>query len=148
MKEVKPVKDLFIRPFELKDEEATIRLWQRCGLTRPVNDPRKDIRRKSKVKPELFLVGLIDNKIIASVMGGYEGHRGWMNYVGVDPEYRHRGYGRRMVAAVEEKLLALGCPKINLQVRNTNPEAMEFYKKIGFNVDPVTSMGKRLVNDE
>jgi len=128
-------------------ETAVIALWQRCNLTRPQNNPRKDIERKLKVNPELFLVGLIDGKVVATVMYGYDGHRAWVNYLGVDPAQQKRGLGRQMMDAVEKKVRPLGCPKINLQVRKDNPDALNFYHKIGYKTDEVFSMGKRLVED-
>ena len=85
---------LTIREFQPQDEEAVIALWERCGLVRPWNDPRKDISRKLKVRPDLFLVGITDGKVVATVMAGYDGHRGWINYLSVAPEERRRGYGR------------------------------------------------------
>src|SRR4051794_4812348 len=123
-----------IRSFQSEDEAAVIELWQRCDLVRPWNDPEKDIRRKAKVRPDLFLVGLLEGKIVASVMAGYEGHRGWLNYLAVAPEYRRRGYARTIVEEAEKLLRAAGAPKINLQVRTTNQEVIEFYRKIGYSV--------------
>ncbi len=136
-----------IRAFSPADESAVIDLWQRCGLLHPWNNPHRDIERKLKINPELFLVGLIDGRIVAAGMGGYEGHRGWVNYLAVDPAHRRKGLGRHIMQALEEKLLALGCPKINIQVRRDNLTAKEFYRKLGFNTDDVESMGKRLVED-
>jgi len=134
-----------IRQYLSKDQKAVIDLWQKCNLTRPWNNPKLDIERKLKVNPELFLVGLLDNKIIATVMGGYEGHRGWINYLAVDPNYQKRGWGKQIMKAVEDKLLAMGCPKINLQIRTDNLSAVSFYKKIGYKMDEVISMRKRLI---
>jgi ribosomal protein S18 acetylase RimI-like enzyme len=139
---------LLVRPFELPDEPAVIALWERCGLTRPWNDPRKDIRRKLDVRPELFLVGLVEGIVVASVMAGYEGHRGWINYLAVLPEHQGKGLGRVMMAEAEQRLRDAGCPKINLQVRSTNTAVIEFYRRLGYSVDDVVSMGKRLVRDE
>jgi ribosomal protein S18 acetylase RimI-like enzyme len=136
-----------IRPYQPGDEDAVIELWQKCNLVRPQNNPEKDIERKMKVNPELFLVGVEGNKVIATAMGGYEGHRGWVNYLGIDPEFRRKGLGRKMMEAVEGKLLERGCPKLNLQVRNENTEAMKFYERIGYKRDEVISMGKRLILD-
>jgi ribosomal protein S18 acetylase RimI-like enzyme len=136
-----------IRRFEPDDTEAVIALWQQCGLVRPQNDPRKDIQRKLLVRPDLFLVGVLDGKIIASAMAGYEGHRGWLNYVAVDAAHRHRGYGRTILAEAEKLLRECGCPKINLQIRAANLEAIEFYRQLGYSVDEVVSMGKRLEHD-
>jgi ribosomal protein S18 acetylase RimI-like enzyme len=136
-----------IRPFQIEDQAAVIELWRRCGLVRPQNDPVKDIRRKLKVQPELFLIGIKDDKIVASAMCSYDGHRAWVNYFGVDPDSQRGGMGRAMMAEIERLVKARGCPKINLQVRGTNLAATEFYKSVGFGVDEVVSMGKRLEFD-
>ena len=139
---------MLIRPFRPGDEAAVIALWKRCELVRPWNDPHKDIRRKLQVRPDLFLVGLVGDHIVASVMAGYEGHRGWLNYLAVDPAHRRRGHARAMVAEAERLLRAAGCPKINLQVRTSNKGVIEFYRKLGYAADEVTSMGKRLEQDD
>jgi ribosomal protein S18 acetylase RimI-like enzyme len=136
-----------IRSYQPEDEEAAIRLWRECGLVAPQNDPAKDIARKLKVNPEWFLVGELDGEIIASCMAGYEGHRGWINYLAVSPEHRRRGLGRQMTDEAERSLRAAGCPKINLQIRSSNTDVIAFYKAIGFKVDDVVSMGKRLEVD-
>jgi ribosomal protein S18 acetylase RimI-like enzyme len=138
---------MIIKQYKPEYESAVIALWQRCNLIRPQNDPKKDIERKLKVNPELFLVGLIDGKVVATVMYGYDGHRAWVNYLGVDPAQQKKGLGRQMMDAVEKKVRPLGCPKINLQVRKDNLDALKFYNKIGYKTDEVFSMGKRLVED-
>jgi ribosomal protein S18 acetylase RimI-like enzyme len=138
---------MIIKPYSPEHETAVIELWRKCNLIRPQNDPAKDIARKLKVDPELFLVGLIDGKVVATAMGGYDGHRGWVYYLGVDPSHRHKGLGRQMMAVIEEKLIERGCPKLNLQVLVNNPEAMRFYERIGYKRDEVLSMGKRLIPD-
>lgn len=137
-----------IRPFTKADTEALVDLWQVCGLTVPWNDPRKDIARKLQVGREFFLVGELTGRLIASVMGGYEGHRGWINYLAVHPDFQEQGYGRIIMTAVEEKLIAAGCPKINLQVRESNVGVIQFYEKIGYKNDKVVSLGKRLIPDQ
>lgn len=136
-----------IRPFHPADEPAVIDLWRRCGLTRPWNDPAKDVRRKLAVRPDLFLVGLLDGAVAATVMAGYDGHRGWINYLAVDPDYRRRGLGRALMAEAERLLREAGCPKINLQVRGTNADVIAFYRSLGYTVDDVVSLGKRLEHD-
>ena len=140
--------DLQIEPFVPEDEAAVIALWERCGLLRPWNDPRKDIARKLAVRPDLFLVGRRQGQLVACVMAGYEGHRGWMNYLAVDPDHQRRGYGRQIVAAAEALLEASGCPKINLQVRTNNDSVIAFYQRLGYVVDDVVSLGKRLQHDD
>jgi ribosomal protein S18 acetylase RimI-like enzyme len=136
-----------IRPFQTEDEDAIVSLWQRCDLVRPWNDPHKDIRRKLEVRPEWFLVGVLDGQIVASVMAGYEGHRGWLNYLAVDPEHQRHGLARAIVVKAECLLREAGCPKINLQIRTSNHGVMEFYRRLGYATDDVVSMGKRLEHD-
>lgn len=136
-----------IRPYRETDETAVIALWRDCGLTRPQNDPRKDIRRKREVNPEWFLVGEQDGRIVATAMAGYEGHRGWINYLAVAPDAQRGGLGRALMDEAERLLRAAGCPKINLQVRGGNAAALAFYRQIGFAVDDVVSLGKRLERD-
>ena len=137
-----------IRPFEDSDENAVIALWERCGLLRPWNDPRKDIARKKRIQRELFLVGAEGGAVVGAVMAGYDGHRGWINYLAVDPARRREGRGRALVEEAARRLAALGCPKVNLQVRRDNPDAAAFYERVGFREDDVRSFGKRLERDE
>jgi ribosomal protein S18 acetylase RimI-like enzyme len=139
--------DLEIREYQHSDEGVVVRLWKECNLVVSWNNPHSDIKRKLRVQPELFLVGLIDGRIVATVMAGYEGHRGWINYLAVAPELRRTGIGRRIMEEVENRLKAIGCPKINLQVRTTNTDVIEFYKNIGFSMNNVASMGKRIEFD-
>ena len=138
---------MHITEFNESDRVDIIDLWQQCKLITASNDPNKDINRKLTCDPELFLVGRVDGIVMASIMGGYEGHRGWINYLAVNPEYQRRGYAKALMNSIEQRLLERGCPKINLQVRETNEEVHNFYHAIGYNVDPVTSFGKRLVKD-
>jgi ribosomal protein S18 acetylase RimI-like enzyme len=137
-----------IRPYRPDDECDVVALWERCGLTRPWNDPRKDIARKLKVDADLFLVGVIEGKIVASAMGGYDGHRGWVNYLAVDPRFQRRGIAAEVMADIERSLRERGCAKINLQIRSANEAATEFYRAIGYSADDVISMGKRLERDD
>ena len=137
-----------IRPFTYQDSEAVIALWQACGLVRPWNNPMRDIERKLQVQAELFLLLEDEGKVIASVMASYDGHRGWINYLAVGPEQQGKGYARMLLERVEAKLLARGCPKINLQIRSSNVEVIEVYKALGYRVDDVVSMGKRLIPDD
>lgn len=138
---------VIIRPYVSEDESVVVELWHKCELTRPWNDPRTDIKRKLELDPELFLVGVIDNKVMATVMGGYDGHRGWVYYLAVDPNYQRNGYGQQMMEAIEDKLLAVGCPKINLMIRAENANVMKFYQSIGYNTEELVNMGKRLIED-
>jgi ribosomal protein S18 acetylase RimI-like enzyme len=136
-----------IRSYTPHDAGAIIDLWKKCGLVKPENDPWRDLERKARVDPELLLVGEEDGRVVATVMAGWEGHRGWINYAAVHPDYRRKGYGEQMMRAAEQALAKLGCPKINLQVRNSNQEVVDFYRALGYQTDDVVSLGKRLVND-
>ncbi len=140
--------DLHIRPYRAEDEAAVITLWEACNLIVSHNDPRKDIRRKLQVNPEWFLIGEENTFIVATCMVGYEGHRGWINYLAVAPGLQRQGIASQMMEEAERLLRKAGCPKINLQIRSTNAQVIEFYESIGFKIDDVTSMGKRLEADE
>lgn len=139
---------MLIRPYLPTDEDAVIALWQRCELTRPWNDPSQDIARKLTVQPELFLVGEDQGRVVATAMAGFDGHRGWVNYLAVSPDQQQQGRGRQLMQAVEQALMAMGCPKINLQVRAGNAKALAFYEALGYGQDELVSMGKRLISDQ
>ena len=113
----------------------------------PSNDPVKDIQCKLRVQRDMFLVGSLGTRLVATVMAGYEGHRGWINYLAVTPDSRKAGFGHQLIEAAEARLQALGCPKINLQVRTSNADVIEFYRRIGYSVEDRVSMGKRLEED-
>ncbi|UFS57904.1 GNAT family N-acetyltransferase [Subtercola endophyticus] len=192
-----------IRPFILTDTDAVIALWHECGLTRPWNDPLKDIERKLTVQPELFLVGIEgdlaaggdgsrtsdggsssgsgssasragisgsngrlggsgtgsgstgsgigtvggSDTIVGTAMVGFDGHRGWINYLAVSPAWQRRGYARQLMTEAEALLTARGCPKLNLQVRSGNSAAEAFYRALGYVDDHTVSFGKRLIPD-
>jgi len=136
-----------LRPYAAGDEDAVVELWQRCALTRPWNDPRKDIQRKLTTQAELFLVGILDGRLAATIMAGYDGHRGWVNYLAVDPAHRGKGHGGALMRRVEALLAARGCPKLNIQVRADNRDVLQFYRKIGYLTDDAVSLGKRLIAD-
>ncbi len=139
--------EMQIEVFAEQHRQALIALWTECGLVVPQNDPNKDIDRKLQVGADLFLLGVLDGEVVASVMGGYEGHRGWINYLAVKPAHQRKGYGQAMMAAVETRLREKGCPKINLQVRSTNTAVIAFYDALGYGNDNVVGLGKRLESD-
>lgn len=136
-----------IRSFAPEDQDAVIQLWNDCNLVVAWNDPQKDIQRKLKAGAELFLVGAIDGRIMAAAMGGYEGHRGWVNYLAVAPAHRSKGYARQLMQELEKRLLAVGCPKLNLQIRSSNVDVIRFYEALGYKADACVSLGKRLIPD-
>lgn len=125
-----------------------IALWIAAGVARAQNDPARDIARKLRVRPDWFLVGFVGDELVASVMAGYDGHRGSVYYLAVTPRHRRRGYGRALMARVESLLLAAGCPKLNLQVRADNTEALGFYTRLGYVQEHRINLGKRLERDE
>jgi len=133
-----------VRAFQGADREGLIGLWSVCDLLRPWNDPDRDIDRKLDTDPEGLLVVEADGVVIGSVMVGYDGHRGWVNYLAVHPAHRTCGVGRLLMAAAEDRLAASGCPKVNLLVRTSNRAALGFYQRLGYVLDDVVSLGKRL----
>ena len=137
-----------IRAFDESDTDAAIRLWEDCGLTRPWNDPQRDIDRKLTTQPELFLVGENDDAIVATAMIGFDGHRGWVYYLAVDREQRGRGYARSLMAEAERLLIQLGCPKIMLMVRASNTAVVDLYTHLGYATEDTLLMGKRLIPDD
>lgn len=136
-----------IRGFEARDAAEVVDLWRACQLTRAWNDPDQDIARKLRVDDGLFLVGVVDGRIVGSVMAGYDGHRGWINYLAVHPDHQRAGFAAVLLGEAERRLDALGCPKVNLQVRASNTAAMGFYHHMGYSLDDVVSFGKRLDDD-
>ena len=142
-----------IRPFVPADEDAAVALWHECGLVRPWNDPHKDIARKLRVLPDLFLVACVApraggaGRLVGTAMAGYDGHRGSVYYLAVAPGQQGRALGRRLMDAVEERLQALGCPKCNVMVRSGNAGVLGFYDALGYARDEVTVLGKRLIPD-
>jgi len=136
--------NLHIRPYHEHDREAVVDLWKSCGLVVPHNDPWRDIERKCRVNPEWFLVGVLADNLVASCMAGYEGHRGWINYLAVSPDKQRKGIATQLMRRAEALLVNAGCPKINLRSRETNPAVIAFYESLGFTNDRVISMGKLL----
>lgn len=137
-----------IRPYEPRDEEAVVALWQACGLVRPWNDPLRDIQRKLTEQPELFLVGVSGEAVVATAMAGFDGHRGWVYYLAVTPGQRRQSFGRQLMREVERLLLDRGCPKINLQVRMENTQALGFYRSLGYAEEERVTFGRRLIADD
>ena len=136
-----------IEVYNSDDQADLIKLWQECGLVVPWNNPLSDIARKMEDSPELFYCGKIDGHLVASCMAGYDGHRGWIYFLAVAKSQQRTGLAAKLVAHVEAKLLELGCPKLELMVRDTNREVIAFYEAIGFGLDPVKVLSKRLSDD-
>lgn len=131
---------------ELKDMDvdSVVALWKRCELTRAWNDPYKDFKFSRDGETSTILVGVVGERILASVMVGHDGHRGVLYYLAVDPELQKNGFGKAAVAAAESWLKQRGVWKINLMVRSENEKAGRFYEHMGYEINPVISFGKRL----
>lgn len=127
-----PVAALAITDIADGDIAGVVALWQRCGLTRPWNDPASDIALARRGPNSAVLVGREGSAIVATVMVGHDGHRGWVYYVAVDVDRRNGGFGRAMMDAAEAWLRAAGVPKLQLLVRRENLKAGAFYQSIGY----------------
>jgi ribosomal protein S18 acetylase RimI-like enzyme len=133
-----------IRPIVDGDEADVIGLWSVCGLTRPWNDPAQDLKLARDTAAPTVLVAADGGRIVGSVMVGFEGHRGWVYYLAVDPQHRGTGLGRRLMAAAEDWLTAQGAPKLQLMVRAENTAALAFYERLGLERQEVVVMGRWL----
>ncbi|MDL9980531.1 GNAT family acetyltransferase [Microbacterium candidum] len=136
-----------VRAFDIPDTDAVVALWHEAGITRPWNDPHRDIERKLAVQPELFLVAVDGDVVVGSVMAGYDGHRGWLYYLASSSGRRGEGIGRLLVEAAEGRLVAMGCPKVQLMVRPDNGGARGFYDALGYEPFETWATGKRLIAD-
>lgn len=134
-----------IRSYRMDDELEVIQLWKKVFPETPLhNDPLRDIQSKLKIQPGLFLVAVNDRLLVGSAMAGYDGHRGWIYYLAVDPAYRREGIGTALMKEAEGLLAQKSCPKLNLQIRENNSELQAFYEKLGYSVEERISMGKQL----
>lgn len=124
---------------------GVVSLWKKTfDYGTPHNDPEVSLDMKLKVDDGLLFVALERGAVIGTAMAGYDGHRGWIYSVAVDPEFRRRGVGAELVRHAERALAARGCPKVNLQIVSSNAQVVGFYEALGFVVEPRISMGKRL----
>lgn len=142
-----PEDQIVVRDFVPEDTDAVIALWGGCDLLRPWNDPHKDVARKLTDKNGAFWVATTGDDVIASVMVGYDGHRGSINYLAVAPDFQRTGVGARLMQQAEAFLVALGCPKVSFCVRKDNADVLAFYDGLGYDVDDVHFLGKRLIPD-
>ena len=126
------------------DIDGVIALWKACGLTRPWNDPAADYRLAMANETSAILLAHMEGQLVASVLTGFDGHRGWVYYLAVAPDFRKQGLGRKMMEAVEAWLRERNAPKIQLMVRDDNEAAIGFYQALGYDVQPVVTIGRRL----
>ena len=135
----------YVRTYQGRDESRVIALWNDVFRDDPPwNEPRLVIRRKLATQPELFLVGELQGEVVATLLAGFDGFRGWVYHLAVASQYRRRGFGRVLMSEAESRLRRLGCPKVNLQVRAGNTAAIGFYERLGYEVEDRVSFGKRL----
>jgi ribosomal protein S18 acetylase RimI-like enzyme len=137
-----------IRAYYPKDKENLIQLWLDCGLVVAHNNPEQDIQRKLKENPDWLFIAEESGNLIGSCMVGYDGHRGWIYYLGVAPDCQRRGIASDLMKHAEDLLKSIGCPKINLMVRDSNQEVIDFYRSINYGLDPVVTLSKRLEEDK
>ena len=134
-----------IREFKIKDYPIVRSLWQVAGLTLRPGDELEDVKLKLQRDPDLFLVAEEDERIVGSVIGGWDGRRGWIYHLAVDPEHQRKGIGMGLVREVEKRLVAKGTKKVNAQVYKWNEKSSEFFKAIGYEVQPdLIMIGKQL----
>lgn len=137
--------ELTVRPYAPGDRSHVIELWSNVFPDDPQwNDPATIIDRKQNVQPELFLVGEWDGAVVAAVVAGFDGFRGWVYHLATSSSHRRRGFASQLIAEVEHRLAELGCPKLNLQVRATNAVVIEFYKRLGYSVEERVDFSKLL----
>ncbi len=137
--------ELIVRSIEPEDHDVVTGIWEACfPHRRDYSQPAADLRRKLAHESDMLLVGTLDSQVVATVMIGYDGHRGWIYYLAVHASHRRRGLGRKMLVAAESRLKLLGCTKVNLQVLGENTQVVAFYERLGFAVEQRISLGKRL----
>jgi ribosomal protein S18 acetylase RimI-like enzyme len=133
---------------EPSDASAVVALWEACGLTRPWNDPIADYTLALDMPASTIFIAREEGRIVASVMVGFDGHRGWIYYLAVAPDARRGGHGRAMMAAAERWLRDLGAPKLQLMVRDDNEAALGFYAALGLEPQKVVTLGRFLKDDQ
>jgi ribosomal protein S18 acetylase RimI-like enzyme len=136
------VKGIDIRPFVIEDTDGVLEVWSLAGMTTPERNPRADIQKKLRHSPESFFVGLFEGKVAATVMVGYDGHRGWIYALAVRPDLQRKGIGSQMMEQAENWLREHGCPRAKLQIDEARGDVAGFYRKLGYEVQPLVSMAK------
>lgn len=136
--------NISIRDYTKTDRKSVLQLWKECKLTHSWDEPAKDISRRLKVSPDLFIVGSIGEKIIATCIGRCDENRGWIEYLGVETSFRRKGIAKQLLKIVEERLFKKGCFEVNLFFDPDNAAAFEFTQRAGYRVKNMTIMGKYL----
>ena len=139
-----------VRTYRAADEGAVLGLWHRAGIARPWLDLRAEIAEKRRRDRSLFLVaeeaiaGMRERRVVGAVMGAYDGRRGWVYHLAVEPERQGAGVGRALMDALERRMARRGVVKVNLQVRDDNTAVIGFYERLGYTDDRLTSLSKWL----
>jgi len=136
------LKGIGIRPFVIEDTDAVLEVWSLAGMTTPERNPRADIQKKLRHSPESCFVGVLEGRVVATVMVGYDGHRGWIYSLAVKPDLQRKGIGSQMMEHVENWLRQHGCPRAKLQIDEARSDVAGFYEKLGYEVQPLVSMAK------
>jgi ribosomal protein S18 acetylase RimI-like enzyme len=136
------LKGLEIRQFVIEDTDAVLEVWNQAGMIMPHRNPRSDIQKKLRHSPESFFVGTLKSAIVATVMVGYDGHRGWIYTLAVKPDLQRKGIGRQMMEHAESWLRQQGCLRVKLQVDEPRRDVVGFYEKLGYEVQPLISLAK------
>ena len=136
------MKGIEIRQFVIEDTDAVLEVWSLAGMTTPERNPRADIQKKLRHSPESFFVGVLEGKVVATVMVGYDGHRGWIYSLAVRPDLQRKGIGRQMMEEAENWLRQHGCPRVKLQVDEARGDVAGVCRKLGYEVQPLVSMAK------
>lgn len=133
-----------LRDFILDDYDAVYALWQNAGpgIGLGRSDTRKEVEKKLQRDPDLFLLALDDDKIIGTVIGGFDGRRGLIYHLAIEQTYRARGIGRMLMDEIERRLIAKGCIRCYLLVMDDAREVIDFYRHLGWETWGVTVMGK------
>ena len=131
-----------LRRYRDTDEQAVLALWERAGINRPWLDLRSEIQEKRRRDPSLFLVAIDEGEVVGAVMGAYDGRRGWVYHLAAEPHRQQQGIGRALMTELERRMGRLGVAKINLQVRPDNSRVIDFYERLGYADEQLTSMGK------
>ncbi len=133
-----------LRACTMADHEAITSLWHSCGLHPSRTDTREALGRKLERDPELFLLAVADDEVVGTLLGTYDGRRGWINRLAIRHDWRGKGVADRLMAEVERRLVALGCEKVNLLIEPENGAAQGYYERLGYGVDPLIFMEKWL----
>lgn len=131
-----------IRPFALADHAALVQLWAACGLHRSRSDRMQALALKLERDPDLFLVAEFEGRLVGSLMGTWDGRRGWVNRLAVAEAFRGRGLARQLMALLERRLRERGCEKVNLLIERDNVEVSSFYAGLGYAADDLVFMEK------